>query len=68
MKEYFGSGLLFGGIAFAIGLAIGIGLIGNAKAADYNSLTSTKPSAVVELVVPLQHILPLRIFACGPDL
>jgi hypothetical protein len=68
MKKYFSRGLLFSGIAFAIGLATGIGPIGNAKAADYNGLTSTKPAAVVELGVPFQHTLPLRIIAGGPDL
>jgi hypothetical protein len=40
--------------------------LGNASAAEFiGSLVSTKP-AVVELGVPIQHALPLRIFATGP--
>jgi hypothetical protein len=63
MKKYFTRCLRFSAIAFAIGLATGIGPIGDAKADYYNGLTATKPVAVVELGVPKQDTLLLRIFA-----
>jgi hypothetical protein len=63
MKKYFTHGLLFSAIAFAIGLATGMGPIGDAEATDYNGLTSTKPAAVVKLGVPAQNTLPLAIIS-----
>jgi hypothetical protein len=68
MKKYFTHGLLFSAIAFAIGLATGMGPIGDATAAGYNGLTSTKPAAVVEIGVPARNTLPLAIITHGPVL
>jgi hypothetical protein len=68
MKKSFTHGLMFSAIAFATGLATGMGQVGDAQAADYNGLTSTKPTAVVELGVPAQNTLPLPIISRGPVL
>jgi hypothetical protein len=68
MKKYITRGLLFSAIALAIGLTAGISPIGNAKAAGYNGLTSTKPAAVVEIGVPTRNTSPLAIISHGPVL
>jgi hypothetical protein len=68
MKKHLSRGVLFSAIAFLIGLAARIGPIDDAKATDYNGLTSTKPPAVVELGVPAQNTLPLAIISHGPVL
>jgi hypothetical protein len=64
MKKCLTHSLLFSAIAFATGT----GQIGDAQAADSNGLTSTKPTAVVELGVPAQNTLPLPIISRGPVL
>jgi hypothetical protein len=68
MKKHSTRGLLLGAIAFAIGVATGMSPIGNATAASYNGLTSTKPAAVVEIGVPARNSLPLAIIPHGPVL
>ena len=68
MQKYFTRGLLFSAIACAIGMAAGIGPVGDAMAADYNGLTSTKSAAVVEIGVPARNNLPLAIISHGPVL
>ena len=68
MKKCSTHGLLIGAIAFAIGLATGMSPIGDATAAGYNGLASTRPAAVVEIGVPARNTLPLAIISHGPVL
>jgi hypothetical protein len=68
MQRYFTRGLLFSAIACAIGMAAGIGPVGDAMAAGYNGVTSAKPAAVVEIGVPARNTLPLAIISRGPVL
>jgi hypothetical protein len=68
MKKHSTHGLLFSAIAFAIGLAIGMGPAGDATAAGNNGLTSTKPATVVEIGVPAPNSLPLAIISHEPVL
>jgi hypothetical protein len=53
--------------AFATVLAASIGFIDSAEVSTYdNGSGSTKPAALIEIGVPAQHTLPLRIISTGP--